>query len=581
MSPNEKVKTESYSNFGGINQKTSFYITGENDCLDILNYAFTKPGALTQVPGSALYIGATVQGRITGLYEYEKLSGFSQVIFTANTNAYFTTGGPVFPFRIGLTPNALADFVTFVDTLFVANGAQFFTWDGTITRNFSAPPGGLGGLPLNAGLGVAAAGLSGTFQYTYGYLTTTGYFTDTAPHTTLAVAGTQAILSGFTYPADYGITAAAVYRTSPGGQDAFFLAFQPLGGATFIDSGATALSGFPEPDTFFFTLAPRYLELYQNSLFMIGFSSSPSSAWYSEVGQPETILPDSEFEVRTNDGDELRGGRVYNGSLYLFKERSFSKVIGNDTTNFTLLDVSDQYGTLSNNTIIVYENIMLWLDRKGIARFDGATPEIISNKIEDTFLRMNVDAARLNAVGVHNRLRNELWFGVPLDGATFNSHTVIYDYIAEAWSVQKGFQPSAMAMIKSNFPRTAAFYGSYSGSIHYTSASLFNHNGNGITYLLQSKFYNVGGPSTTMQYRRLFVDHDPVVGFTVPMQVNFRVNEQSAIAATALIYLNDYQSRIDFGIPAKSLSIELITSGASFPVRVNGFTVEGRLQRKV
>lgn len=577
MSPEPKNKSENYSNFGGINQKSSLYATAQNDCLNLLNYSFIKMGALSSMPGSSLFSGATVSGRITGLYEYEKLSGFSQVIFTANTNAYFVTPGFPAAFRTGLTNDALSDFVTFVDTLFVANGSNFFKWDGTNSAKFSAPT----GTTVSAALGNAAVGLSGTFQYAYGYLTTSGYFSDLGARATLAVAGTQAILTGFTFPVDYGITAAVVYRTSPGGQDLFLLGYLPFGGATFVDSGSTALGNFTEPNSFFFTLAPRYLELFQNSLFMIGFSGMDSTAYFSELGEPENILPENNFEVRTNDGDVLRGGKFYNGSLYLFKERSFSKVIGNDTTNFTLIDISDQYGCLSNRTIVVYENTMLWLDRKGIARFNGASPEIISDKIEDIFLRMNIDAARFNADAVHHRHRNEIWFGVPLDGATINSHTIVYEYITQAWTVQKGFQPSSMAMIKSTFDRTTAFYGSYSGSIHYTSASLYNHNGAGITYSMQSRFYNMGGPSTTMQYRRLFVDHDPVVGFTVPMYVNFRVNEQDAIAATAIIYLNDYQSRIDFGIPAKSLSVELVTSGASYPVRINGFTIEGRLQRPV
>jgi len=577
MSPNPKQKSENYSNFGGINTKTSLYITGENDVLALENYAFTKPGSLSSTPGSSLFMGATVSGQVNGIYEYEKLSGFSQIIFAANTNSYYTTGGAPTAFRSGLENGARFDYVTFLDTLFACNGSQFFKWDGTNAYTFSTPQGL--SLTVSAVAG-GAAGLSGTFQYAYGYLNTTSYYSDVGARATFAVAGTQIALSGFTFPAGYGITAAVIYRTSPGGQDLFQIGFLPVGGQTFVDTGL-ALGNQVEPDTFFFTLAPRYMELFQNHLFMVGFSGAPSDVWNSEVGQPETILPDSNFEFRTNDGDELRGAKFYNGALYVFKERSFGKIVGDNSSNFTLLDVSDQYGALSNNAIVTYEDIMLFLDRKGIARFNGAVPEIISDKIEDIFLRMNISAARGNATAIHHRHRNEIWFGIPVDGATFNNLTVIFDYISLSFTTQKGFNPSSFAMAKSTFARPTAFYGSYSGAIFYTSASLFSHNGNGMTYVLQSKFYNMGGPSTTMQYRRLFVDHDPIVGITVPMQVNFRVNEQSAIAATATIYLNDYQSRIDFGIPAKSLSVELVTSGASFPVKINGFTVEGRLQRKV
>lgn len=576
MSPNEKIKRESYENFGGINEKASLYLTADNECLSLLNLDFQKPGSLSSIPGSNYYIGTTYIGRITGLYEYVRLSGASHVIFTANSIAYQTDGVTTSPFRLGLTADALFDFVTFVDTLFMTNGYEFIKYNDLSAQKFSSPDGST----LTTGLGVAAAGLSGTFQYAYGYLTTSGYYSGVGPAATLAVAGTQAILSGFTFPADYGVTAAVIYRTSPGGQDLFNIGFLALGGQTFVDSGAT-LGLLPAPDSVFFTLAPRYLEIFQNSLFMIGSTQFPSSAFYSELGQPETILADSNFEVRTNDGDILTGGKYYGSALYLFKKNSFSRVVGNDTTNFALLDVSDQYGSLSNRAVVVYNDIMLFLDRKGICRYNGATPEIISTRIESTFLSMNIDAAIDNACAIHFKYRNQIWWGIPTNGSTINNTIIIYDYLSESWTVREGFLPSSMAFLKSSFPRQTAFYGGYSGSIHYVSASLFSDNGQGITYAMQSKFYNMGGPSVTMQYRRLFIDTDPIVGITVPLTVNFRVNEQDTIVKTMQTYFDQFQTRLEFGIPAKSLSIELVTSGSSTPIRINGFTLEARLQRKV
>lgn len=577
MSPNEKIKNESYQNFGGVNEKASKYLTVDNDVLSLLNLDFQKPGSFSSVPGSAFYLGTTYVGKITGLDEYIRLSGASHVIFTSDTIAYQTDGVSTTPFRLGLTPNAIWDFVTFVDILFMANGSDFIKYNDTAAFKFSSPDGST----LNAGLGVAAAGLSGTFNYAYGYLTTSGYYSGVGSVATLAVAGTQAILSGFTYPGDYGITAAVIYRGSPGGSDLFRLGFLSLNGATFVDSGTTALSNFPSPDSSFFTLAPRYLELFQNSLFLIGSSQFPSTAFFSELGQPENIQPESNFEVRTNDGDYLTGGKFYGSGLYLFKQNTFSKVVGNDTTNFVLLDVSNEYGCISNRAIIVYHDIMLFLDKKGICRYNGATPEIISNKIEDTFLSMNIDAAIGNACAIHDKFRNQVKWAIPTNGSTFNNTMIVYDYITDGWTVKEGYFPSAMAYLKSYFPRQTEFYGGYSGSVHYVSASLFSNNGHGITYAMKSKFHSIFGPSITGQYRRLFIDTDPIVGITVPLTINFRINEQDDVVLTRETFFDQFQTRIEFGIPAKSLSIELITSGSSFPVRINGYTLEARLQRRV
>lgn len=576
-----KTKQENYSNFGGINQKASLYLTNNNDCLNLQNVAFTFPGALNSMPGSAQYVTSTVAGDITGIYEYARSNGASYLVFIANTNAYYTDGINVFAWYVGLQNDVITSFTTFVDFMFMTDGKSFVKWDGMNAALFSAPDGMSG---FNVGLQIfATIPLSGTFIYSAGYITDTGYLTNITNSGFQAInsSGFITILQGLTVPQGYGITGIAIYRSSPGGQDLFLLTTLPISATFYYDTGSITLSNIPQSPSNFFTLAPRYVELYQNSLFMIGSSQFPSDIFFSDLGQPESIQPTYNFEVNTNNGDFLTGGKFYHNSLYLFKRYSMYRLIGTDPTNFILYDVSDQYGCLSNRSIVVYDDNMLFLDRKGIAYYNGITPQIISQKVEQTFLTLNEEAAIDQACAVHNRLRNEIWWGIPTNGSTLNNTIIIYDYITNAWSVRNGIMPSSMAVAYGTFDKETVYYGSYSGSINYCSASLFNDSGNSMTFIIQSKFFNMGGPSSTMQYRRLFIDTDPIVGQTVNMTINFRINEQSAIVYTQNIFLDQPQTRLDFGIPAKSMSLEFIVSGSSFPFKLNGFTVEARLQRRV
>lgn len=578
MSPDPKIKQENYSNFGGINQKASSYITPNNDVLNLQNYAFSFPGALNNMPGSAQYVPGGVAGPVTGIYEYSKLEGASYLVFTANTNAYYTDGVNIFAWRIDLQNGVYPDFTTFIDFLFMTDGRSFIKWDGSQASQFSAPD-GAPGMTFDYGLTGVASGFTGNYLYAYGYLTDTGYYTNVNNFVTVAINGTAAILTGFTYPVDYGISAAVIYRSSRDGVAVFEIGTMPFGGQTFIDAGLT-LGNLAQSQSVFFTLAPRFLSIYQNSLFLIGSSMFPSTVFFSDLGVPESIQPTYNFEVRTNNGDFLTGGKFYHNSLYLFKRYSFYRLDGTDPTNFQLYDTSDQYGCLSERAIVVYQDYMLFLDRKGIALYNGAQPEIISQKIEPIFLTMNEDAAINQACAFHNRLRNEIWWGIPTNGSTINNTIIVFDYISNAWTVRNGIFPSSMGYFYGDFDQETVFYGSYTGTISYCSASLFNDAGVGMTYVMQSKFFNMGGPSSTMQYRRLFVDTDPI-GTTVMMTINFRKDEQPDIVLTRTIQLDMYQTRIDFGIPAKSLSVEFIVSGSSFPVKLNGFTVEARLQRRV
>lgn len=577
-----KIKQENYSNFGGINQKASLYLTNNNDCLNLLNVAFTSPGALNSMPGSAQYVPTSVAGDITGIYEYAKFDGSSYLVFTANTTAYYTDGINVFPWRIALQNGVITSFTTFTDFLFMTDGLNFIKWDGTNASRFSAPDGSSTGFSSALSSTTFIVGFGATYQYSYGYLTTTGYYTNISEILTVdnGASSNAVVLSGFTYPMDYGITASVIYRSSPGGLALFEIGTLPFGGQTFVDAGLT-LMNLPQSPSNFFTLAPRYVEIYQNSLFLIGSSQFPSDIFFSDLGQPESIQPTYNFEVNTNNGDFLTGGRFYHNSLYLFKRYSMYRLIGTDPTNFVLYDISDQYGCLSNRAIVVYDDNMLFLDRKGIALFNGITPQIISQKIEKTFLTLNEQAAIDQACAIHNRLRNEIWWGIPTNGSTINNTIIIFDYITNAWTVRAGFLPSSMDVAYGTFDKETVFFGGYSGTINYCSASLFNDSGQGMTYVVQSKFFNMGGPSSTMQYRRLYIDTDPILGMTVMMTINFRINEQSDIVYTQDIFLDEYQTRLDFGIPAKSLSVEMIVSGASFPFKLNGFTVEARLQRRV
>jgi hypothetical protein len=329
-------------------------------------------------------------------------------------------------------------------------------------------------------------------------------------------------------------------------------------------------------------LAPKYVELYNNQLFMAGFSSLPSTVYWSEIGEPEAIDPTYFAEFRTNDGDVIRALKAYQSDLIVLKERSVHRLVGDNPSNFLTQQVSDQYGCVSNRAAITFENYLWFLDPKGIVEYNGANIQIVSNKIEPTFTSMNVAAARENACGIHFRQQNEVWFAIPTNGATYNNTIVVYDYLAQAWTTYKGVDASSVAIIGSYIQQKTPFIGGYSGNIFHFGASFFADNGNGFSCVAQSRFICPMGESTEEQYRRLFLNINPISGVTQPININLRTNyNQDTIVSQRTMYQNPFQSRIDFGIPARSLSIEFSHFSASLPFRLDGFTIESRFQRDV
>lgn len=575
--PYPKLKEERYSNFQGVNQKASKYITGPNQALSLTNLDLSTIGSLTKRPGTTQYIGSTLSGRIGAFYEFEKLDGSSYVITAANTNAYKVVGNSFSAIRSGLTDSGIFDFVTFVDRLFATNGSEFWKFDGVNSTYYSLPPGATPSAVIPIGVG----GVSGLLQYAWGWLNDAGYYGPATNFIDVSASGvgSLAVLPP-SPPIGYGLSAAVLYRGYSGGPYFPIQQVTPNGFVAGNDSGQDPIFDFEAPDYLWFTMAPQSIELYNNQLFLIGFSGALSTFYYSDIGNPEGILPESFNEVRTNDGDFLTAGKAYYSQLVLTKNRSIHALAGEDPLNFSLREISDQYGCISKRAIVVWEQICWMLDEKGICEFDGSNVDIVSNQVEPIFRSMNLPVARELAQMIHVKDRNEVWTAIPCNGASFLNCVVHYDYLAKGWWVSEGVNTSAMNVFQGYLEKRTVGFGDFSGALNYFGASFFNDNGRGMTCSVRFPFSSNQEHSTEHFWRRLWLDLDPTVGVTKTITVNFYTNQGNSAVLTRTIVQSEFQNRIDYGISSKDLSPEFIFAADS-PLRLNGYTLAHRFQRDV
>lgn len=333
---------------------------------------------------------------------------------------------------------------------------------------------------------------------------------------------------------------------------------------------------------FFGTYTPRYIEISDNRMMTAGFSAAPSSIWFSETGEPEVFEPESVFEVRTNDGDRVTAIKDFQNELMIFKQRSFHKLIGDSPDNYQAVQLSTEYGCLSNKAVVEFNNMLLFLDEKGIVQFTGADWMIISAPIEDVFRRMNVTAALDKAVGVHNALRNQVWFSIPVDGSTQNNLTVVYDYLMGAWTLFDGFRPSSLAPIKGDLNVRRTHMGTYSGMVHHFSPTFVADNGSGFTCYALTKFDSPDGQNVENMYRQLFLDVSTVSGGTGVVDCRVFSNyDSSVVRATFAIYQSEFQTRRDFGVPGKSVGFDFKHFSSTHAITMYGYTVRRRYLRDV
>lgn len=325
---------------------------------------------------------------------------------------------------------------------------------------------------------------------------------------------------------------------------------------------------------------PRYLEIYKDRLFCCGFSAALSTVYFSDITEPEGFAPDANFEVRTNDGDYLTAMKSYSTRLCFFKKSSFHVLNGDGPENFFLQEISLQYGALNNNCVSVYDDILLFLDRKGLMEFNGANVTCISSKVQPYFDRMNYNVALNTACMEHDKLRNQIIIAIPIDSATNNNIMIVYDYMVNAWTTYSGVIPTYLKRIQGRNNLKNVFYGTSSGLVNWFGSSFLSDNGVGFTTYFKSRFLHDMGDSIEKQWRRLYLNADQTSA-TLMMPVNFYQDYGSSIVYSTTFLLGQFQNRIDFGIPAKSISFELYNLSTSSPLRIYGFTVESRLQRMV
>lgn len=356
-----------------------------------------------------------------------------------------------------------------------------------------------------------------------------------------------------------------------------------------ISSQYEAAIGFTLTDTVYTNIRqgvytnyyPQFLEVYDNRLFCAGFSATPSTVWFSDVKEPEGYLPENSFEVRTNDADFITALQSYQTRLYIFKKNSFHVLTGDNPANFFVQEISPIYGCLNNRCVLIFENVMFFLDRKGVIQYTGSNINYASAKIQPIFDRMNYNAALTEACAGHDKLRNQVLFAIPIDGSTTNNITLVYDYIADAWTTHVGYNPSIFAEVQGRNEIRRLFCGDYSGRINWFSASFLTDNGAGISLSFKTRYLHDMGDSVQKQFRRLYVNADQLSA-TLTNKINMYQDYGSSIVLGTTLNLGAFQERIEYGISAKSLAFELITvNSTNSPLRIHGFTIESRMQRRV
>jgi hypothetical protein len=224
----------------------------------------------------------------------------------------------------------------------------------------------------------------------------------------------------------------------------------------------------------------------------------------------------------------------------------------------------------------------MFLDKKGIAIYNGAAVSIASTKIDSLFANMNLPAAQNNAWMIHNKQRNQIWCGIPVNGSTQINQIIVYDYLLNAWTHFDAINAASSVAAFGNLPVQTPFIGGYSSQIATFSSSLTSDVwtiGGTIGFYAQSRFFADLGQSVEKMWRRLHMDVLSSQGITNIWNIALYANFASLPSITFQQGGQSLTSRSDFGVSSKSLSVRFSGGTTSDTLTFLGFTIESRFQR--
>jgi hypothetical protein len=245
----------------------------------------------------------------------------------------------------------------------------------------------------------------------------------------------------------------------------------------------------------------QFVVTHKNYLFMARSSEGPSRLYFSSVLNIDEWPALNFIDISPNDGDWITGLLPYDDYLIITKNRSVWLLVGSGPSDFEVRRIHDGIGCVAPRSLVRVVDSFAFVSTEGIYLSDISTPTLISERLKETWKKMN--RRRLHQIAgefYDHKLRMDLPFG----SSTVNNIRIIYDSIRKCLYLQE-------------MSAHASCYAKYSEAGQ--EVLLFGHAGNGqvshadtgtsdagqpITMEWGTKHFNFGSSAIVKKARNLY-----------------------------------------------------------------------------
>ena len=405
------------------------YLIQNNQASELFNMTISPSGTLQTRMGietvsTTFSTGSAIQGLHyfdTPTIEEIVVASDGKIFRTTSATTLATTGGTVSSGAVDV------NFSQFDNKLFYTDGASFLQFtDGT--SSFRQGTSVLSITVTNEGSGYTSTPTVTVGAPDLAYGTTT-----TATATVVANKVTAITVT----VAGSGYTSAPTVTISGGG-----------------GSGATATASVS-------ALAPAGLKLvrqFTNRVFAVGTGTDRNTLFSSDLLDPEVWKTTNSIVVGGDDGQDIVAIQpFFDYELLVFKPSKIYLVTVDPTAptaaGWTVRLINDRIGCIAGRSVSFAGKDVYFLSEDGIRSVQRSLSDNyfivgvpISEAIKDVIARINKNFYSKCFGQFHN---NRYYLSVPLDSATTNSHTIVYNLLFNAfegyWNI------GASAMYQTNF----------------------------------------------------------------------------------------------------------------------------------
>lgn len=209
-----------------------------------------------------------------------------------------------------------------------------------------------------------------------------------------------------------------VYRTPADEAFPLFESEHDYSGASItVDVGVRTDSDLGEAAEFDNDPPPKlsWFVLFEGQFFGSG-PDAPSVLLNSKVNAPWAWPALNTLNINLDDGDELIGGFVMHGTLFVFKRRSAHAVGSHPIFGYSSSQLPADIGCLSHHSLVIVGNLGYGFDDQGLWRFNGAQFERVANLMVDFFDQARRGTRVKEAVAVREPVLSRPYYRVALEG---------------------------------------------------------------------------------------------------------------------------------------------------------------------